>query len=393
MSTDNTGLTFANATEKQKSDYGYDVTVNGLASFAKGLYKLIDDAADAPWMVADFTTNTLADVTGNQDLRTNFSWTEWFMDKWGKWVKKIKDKISEVTHSDLRDTNEWQLFYDMAEATWEVVPTLLWGWVWAKATTKMVNPKAMVESLKKIPGAVDELKILLWKWWKVTQWKVAELYAKYVTKLDDLVDPKRVINPGKNMDEITWAYNAKPPLLKSGKSMDQIVGDYNRKISSSPKVKEYFMKKHPLIATAILGWSLLGWSLGAINGISQSQMEEFEKDLENIDASATDVTPTDGTITLPEVDPKDPETIAAKKKELQTMKEKNAGTLNAATSVVDLMKMLWVDSTMEARKVLFEGLTSKSYEGTAEQNIQLKALVEEMFSNGTLSDKIKSFKR
>ncbi len=48
---------------------------------------------------------------------------------------------------------------------------------------------------------------------------------------------------------------------------------------------------------------------------------------------------------------------------------------------------------MEARKMLFEKLTSKPYEGTAEQNVQLKSLIEEMFTKGTLDPAIQSIKR
>lgn len=89
----------------------------------------------------------------------------------------------------------------------------------------------------------------------------------------------------------------------------------------------------------------------------------------------------------------DTQTVSDKKKELELLKEKNAGTLNASSSVVDLMKMLWANSTMEARKMLFEKLTSKPYEGTAEQNVQLKSLIEEMFAKGTLDPAIQSIKR
>jgi len=356
MSTDNTGLTFANATPKQKNDYNYDVTVNGLASLAKWIYKLVDDAADAPWMVADFTTNTLADVTGNQDLRTNFSWTEWFMDKWGKWAKKIKDKISELTHSDLRDTNEWKLFYDMAEATWEVIPTLVWGWPLVKATTKIVNPKVMVESLKKIPGAVDELKILLWKWWKVTQWKVAELYAKYF---------------------------GEPGSSKAVKFLSE----------KFPKTSAAIWKVPSSIkAWAIAWWAtwLVTWAADAIDDDSNDIVENTTN-AKPTDNKPTDTKPTDGTITLPE---NNPDTIEAKKKELQALKEKNAGTLNAATSVQDLLQMLWAENVYNAREKIFNKLIpGEDYQGTREQNIKLKALVEEMFAKWTLDEVIQPLKR
>lgn len=76
----------------------------------------------------------------------------------------------------------------------------------------------------------------------------------------------------------------------------------------------------------------------------------------------------------------EPDTVDAKKKELELIKEKNAGKLNTATSVVDLMKALGVDSKQEARKIIFEKMTGAPYTGSAEDNIKLKALIEEAFT-------------
>lgn len=64
-----------------------------------------------------------------------------------------------------------------------------------------------------------------------------------------------------------------------------------------------------------------------------------------------------------------------------------------ATSVVDLMKGLGVESKAEARKLIFEKMTSRPYTASAEDNIQLKQLIEEAFSKGTLPDYFPSLKR
>ena len=73
------------------------------------------------------------------------------------------------------------------------------------------------------------------------------------------------------------------------------------------------------------------------NDIVKNTTDTKPTDTKPTDTKPTDTKPTDGTITLPE---SNPDTIEAKKKELQALKEKNAGTLNAATSVQDLLQML-----------------------------------------------------
>lgn len=99
-----------------------------------------------------------------------------------------------------------------------------------------------------------------------------------------------------------------------------------------------------------------------------------------IESSELEPMPTeDGSITMPPMDepkanedPKvnipdmsrseeEPDTIEAKKKELELIKEGTAGKLNTATSVVDLMKALGVDSKQEARKIIFEKMTGSTY--------------------------------
>ena len=60
-----------------------------------------------------------------------------------------------------------------------------------------------------------------------------------------------------------------------------------------------------------------------------------------------------------------------------------ADKLNWRTSIVDLMKLLGIDSSYENRKQLAEELGRKDYEGTAEDNIWLhKRTMREIANNG-----------
>ncbi|MFJ5297431.1 DUF3597 family protein [Pseudomonas sp. NPDC088368] len=60
--------------------------------------------------------------------------------------------------------------------------------------------------------------------------------------------------------------------------------------------------------------------------------------------------------------------------EITKLKEGNPG-LNPQSSIVDLLKALKLDSSMENRKKLAEEVGISSYEGTAEQNIELHKAV------------------
>lgn len=67
---------------------------------------------------------------------------------------------------------------------------------------------------------------------------------------------------------------------------------------------------------------------------------------------------------------------------LETLSEENPG-LNWKTSIVDLMKLLGLDSAYAHRKELAEEMGIEGYEGTAEQNIVLhKAVLEKIAKNG-----------
>ncbi len=67
---------------------------------------------------------------------------------------------------------------------------------------------------------------------------------------------------------------------------------------------------------------------------------------------------------------------------LETLSEQNPG-LNWKTSIVDLMKLLGLDSGYAHRKELASEMGIEDYEGTAEQNIALhKAVLEKIAQNG-----------
>ena len=67
---------------------------------------------------------------------------------------------------------------------------------------------------------------------------------------------------------------------------------------------------------------------------------------------------------------------------LETLSEQNPG-LNWKTSIVDLMKLLGLDSAYAHRKELASEMGIEGYEGTAEQNIALhKAVLEKIAQNG-----------
>ncbi len=67
---------------------------------------------------------------------------------------------------------------------------------------------------------------------------------------------------------------------------------------------------------------------------------------------------------------------------LETLSEQNPG-LNWKTSIVDLLKLLGMDSSYAHRKELASEMGIDGYEGTAEQNIALhKAVLQKIAQNG-----------
>jgi len=94
-------------------------------------------------------------------------------------------------------------------------------------------------------------------------------------------------------------------------------------------------------------------------------------DTENV--SSEPVAPESAVEAMSEVD------VAAK---LETLSEQNPG-LNWKTSIVDLMKLLGLDSSYAHRKELASEVGIEGYEGTAEQNIALhKAVLNKLAENG-----------
>lgn len=456
---DGSGITFWDMV-----GYGWDL----LAKWAWAVVRWGVGAVDMIWdgyaNIADVATNTAADLTGIQWLRTNISEKEWIIDKVWKPVYKWIDEWNKLTDSELWKTNEWQLGVDIIKTLWEFVAP---GWVAKKAGAATKIPKALsslVEKLKGIPKAMDEIKLAMARGNKIDKSYLTEVANRYgwdtkaILNFDDLKgfnadelttaqSAMKAIDEGKSvnsipwfhelpeklkthvynfsewkwgmtkeyvpsarrvakesqMDDITWKYNAPDgsiTLPDATSDMDKIVWDFNKLLeTASPEIKDSLMKKYPKLSKTLIGWGWITAALWVLWAMRANEKEQLMNDIASPKVNTPDMSRAEEEpVSTPDMsraeeEPTTPDTIAAKKKELQLMKEKNAGTLNASSSVVDLMKMLWADSTMEARKVLFEELTSKPYEGTAEQNIQLKTLVEEMFSNGTLSDKIKSFKR
>ena len=61
----------------------------------------------------------------------------------------------------------------------------------------------------------------------------------------------------------------------------------------------------------------------------------------------------------------------------------DAGSLNWRTSIVDLMKLVGIDSSFEHRKQLAQELGDTNYSGSADDNIALhKRVMEELEKNG-----------
>ncbi|MEZ5744189.1 MAG: DUF3597 domain-containing protein [Sphingomonadaceae bacterium] len=93
----------------------------------------------------------------------------------------------------------------------------------------------------------------------------------------------------------------------------------------------------------------------------------------------------------PAVAPADPAPAAAAQPaamaevdvEAQLSARPNADSLNWRTSIVDLMKLLGIDSSYENRKELAQELGRTDYSGSAEDNIWLhKATMQELAKNG-----------
>ncbi len=471
---DGSGITFWDMV-----GYGWDL----LAKWAWAVVRWGVGAVDMIWdgyaNIADVATNTAADLTGIQWLRTNISEKEWIIDKVWKPVYKWIDEWNKLTDSELWKTNEWQLGVDIIKTLWEFVAP---GWVAKKAGAATKIPKALsslVEKLKGIPKAMDEIKLAMARGNKIDKSYLTEVANRYgwdtkaILNFDDLKgfnadelttaqSAMKAIDEGKSvnsipwfhelpeklkthvynfsewkwgmtkeyvpsarrvakesqMDDITWKYNAPDGWISIADDITDInksVGKYNQKFdnatpdanydmstfksrleSASPEVKQSLIKKYPTLAKIIIWWGWITAALWIYWAMRDDEKKELKKDIagSEVNMSKPGV---DGSITIPTTDPSvnmsktpevnmskpaDPASIAAKKQEIELLKEKNKSTLNMGTSVVDLMKGLGLDSSDTARKIAFEKITGKPYQRTAEQNIQLYALVEEALSTG-----------
>ncbi len=89
--------------------------------------------------------------------------------------------------------------------------------------------------------------------------------------------------------------------------------------------------------------------------------------------------------------PKGPEPISEEAMRAKIAAMPNADKFNWETSIVDLMKMVGVDSSYANRKELAEELGLVDYSGTAEQNISLHHAVLNMLAaeGGNMPDMLK----
>jgi hypothetical protein len=89
--------------------------------------------------------------------------------------------------------------------------------------------------------------------------------------------------------------------------------------------------------------------------------------------------------------PKGPEPISEEEMRARIAAMPNADKFNWETSIVDLMKMVGVDSSYANRKELAEELGLVDYSGTAEQNISLHHAVLNMLAaeGGNMPDMLK----
>ena len=85
----------------------------------------------------------------------------------------------------------------------------------------------------------------------------------------------------------------------------------------------------------------------------------------------------------PTVEPTQPRQVTTVNVENSLDSMPGADRLNWRTSIVDLMKLIGVDSSYENRKALAQELGREDYEGSAEDNIWLhRRTMQELSNNG-----------
>lgn len=375
------GLSFANDLFSDVSDFWKEVWTKAFMWVGKGTANLIDFAWDVWAGVVDVWSGIASELTG-KDLTTDLSWKEWFLDKANKHVQKWFKQIDDAMKSDIGKTMVGEGIVDLAGFAWEMAAPV---WIVNKAAKGGKIASEYIATVKNSPKALSELKALAMKakdeWREVLQ-----------TEIDDVL--KKAGIAGKNIAK---------DAAKVTRELDPKTAIFIEKIANySP---EEIVSKWPKLAMIVdktKGAGKLGFA-DMIRRMSDDEVNEVNAVVAEYDQPQVD----DG-LTMPDM-PKEwkdkvststspgpeqkPDTISDKKKELETLKEKNAWDLNMGTSVVDLMKGLGVDSKQEARKLIFEKMTGKPYTASAEDNTQLKTLIEEAFSKGTLPDYFPSLKR
>lgn len=320
-------------------------------------------------------------------------------------VIKAKEEGREVIQSEIDDvlSRAWIAGKNIAKDTkwvldknldkhWSLDQFDQWVWLTQKHIDDALRNNSKEDILKVLDKRVEEMASR--EWLDINNlWKFDDLNNPlWDSKLDDIVKETDNIRDMVMKSSVTW--------WKSS-VLDPKTARFLEKIANySP---EEIVSKWPKLAM-IVDKSKGAGKLGLADMIRRMSDDEVGE-LETVVAEYNK--PVEDGITMPPMDSKDmpvntpdmsrseeePTTVADKKKELELLKEKNAWSLNMSTSVVDLMKGLGVDSKQEARKIIFEKMTGKPYTASAEDNIQLKQLIEEAFSKGTLPDFFQSIKR
>ena len=388
------GMTFANDAGKAFNDwgkellkYGGELAVKWATGIVNGTMDTIDMAWDATAHIADFWAEMAW-------IDTNFAGSEWGLDMLNKRVHEWTKQMRDMSKTKIGETVIGGLISDGVWLAGEIVAP---AWIINKWIKGIKIGKEAANSLKKSPEVMTKIRSLMETAQKtgkaVEQSQVDEILQSYSiwTKWKVLQNASRVAVKAPDKTQLIDLIKNSPDLSKS------------EMLSKWPKLMKTITTVGP------------GGVVALLNQIDRLDEQEFQEFMQSQSDGATEVAPqqptkeapNDGGITMPEADTKDvpvnkpdrflsevePTTIADKKKELELLKEKKAWDLNMATSVVDLMKGLGVESKAEARKLIFEKMTSRPYTASAEDNIQLKQLIEEAFSKGTLPDYFPSLKR
>jgi len=329
-------------------------------------------------------------------------------------VIKAKEEGREVIQSEIDDvlSKSWIAGKNIVKDTkwvldknldkhWSLDQFDQWVWLTQKHIDDALKNNSKEDILKVLDKRVEEMATR--EWLDVNNlWKFDDLNNPlWDSKLDDIVKETDNIRDMVMKSSVAWWKST---------VLDPKTARFLEKVASySP---EEVASKWPKIAAMMKAGKFAGKVAIAdvLREMSQPEIDAIEEEL---NAQETPNTPvkengnSDG-ITFPDMPTskdfnpsewskfnktEDTQTITDKKKELELIKEKNAWSLNMSTSVVDLMKGLGVDSKQEARKIIFEKMTGKPYTASADDNIQLKSLIEEAFSKGILPDYFPSLKR